>query len=69
MSQYEKISSYLDRHGSITPMEAFSALHITKLATRIGEMNRMGFTIVGQMESHKNQDGETSRYMRYRKEV
>ena len=69
MNQHEKISNYLDAHGSITPMDAFAALHITKLATRIGEMNRMGCNIVGKMETTKNQAGEVSRYMRYRKEA
>lgn len=67
MSQYKKISDYLDKHGSITPMDAFVSLHITKLSTRVGEMNRMGYKIVGSWETYTNEDGDTSRYMRYRK--
>jgi hypothetical protein len=35
MNQYERIDKYLDDFGSISPMEAFHDLGITKLATRI----------------------------------
>ena len=37
MSQYEMILDYIDRFGSISPMEAFMDLGITKLSTRISE--------------------------------
>lgn len=67
MTQHEKISNYIDSHGSITPMDAFSALHITKLATRISEMVRDGYKIEKVCEITMNQDGVVSRYMRYRK--
>lgn len=68
MSQYEKILKYLDRHPEgITPMEAFSELHITKLATRISEMIQMGHRFEKIPESHKTSDGERVHYMRYRK--
>ena len=64
MNQCKRISDYLDRHGSITPMEAFEKLRITKLATRIGEMIRSGHDIDKVMETHKNADGDVTRYMR-----
>ena len=68
MSQHEKILKYLDRHPEgITPMEAFTALNITKLATRVGELIRMGYQFEKILETHKNGDGETIRFMRYRK--
>ena len=67
MSQYDKIVSFMDKHGSITPMDAFTHLHITKLSTRIGEMIRMGHKIESTWETHTNQEGDTSRYKRYRK--
>ncbi len=40
MTQKEKILAYLDKEETISPMEAFSHLHITKLSTRIGEIVR-----------------------------
>lgn len=43
--QHERILRFLDENGSITPMEAFSELGITKLSTRIGEkVNYMRYT-------------------------
>ena len=47
-------------HGSITPMDAFRHLSITKLSTRIGEMKREGIRIGSEMVH-----GKESRYMRY----
>ena len=45
MTQSDRIMKYLEMNGSITPMEAFSDLGITKLATRISEMVRAGAKI------------------------
>lgn len=69
MSQHEKIRKYMDAHGSITMNEAYEHLHITKLNTRISEMIRGGEKIEKKWETHKNADGEVSRYMRYSKAV
>ena len=65
--QHERILQYLDEFGSITPMEAFSDLGITKLSTRIGEMIRKGVKIEKTMEVSKNRFGEKVSYMRYMK--
>ena len=65
MTQHERIANYIDTFGSITPMEAFSDLGITKLSTRVGEMVCSGYKIKRQLETGKNRFGETTRYMRY----
>jgi hypothetical protein len=66
MSQGEKIIKYLVHHPEgITPMEAFSVLRITKLATRISELKDIGYTFRSEYESHKNAEDETVRYKRY----
>lgn len=65
MSQHDMILSYMERRGSITPMDAFADLGITKLATRIGEMRRAGIAIIQNVETGKNRFGKTVRYMRY----
>ena len=65
MTQYEKIIDYMNDFGSISPMEAFADLGITKLATRISEMRRDGMDIIGTMETSRNRYGETTHYMRY----
>ena len=43
MTQYDLIIRYLKNTNSITPMDAFHHLGITKLATRISEMRKMGY--------------------------
>jgi hypothetical protein len=65
--QHERISDFIDRHGSITPMEAFTELGITKLSTRVGEMIRNGEKITKHRETGKNRYGEKVTYMKYTK--
>lgn len=65
--QHERILAYINEHGSITPMEAFSELGITKLSTRIGEMIVDGIEIEKEREQGINRFGEKVTYMRYRK--
>lgn len=69
MNQHKAILDYLEAHGSITPMEAFSNLGITKLSTRISEMIRRGHKFRKIPTEGKNRDGEPVRYMRYEKAV
>ena len=66
MNQREQIYDYMTDFGSITPMEAFADLGITKLATRVSEMRKEGVDIIGEWKSTKNRYGKTVRYMRYR---
>ena len=66
MTQHQKILQYMHDFGSITPMSAFMDLGITKLSTRIGEIERGGQAVCRTMETSKNRYGETVRYMRYR---
>lgn len=66
-SQHKRIWMYLERHPEgITPYEAFVILRITKLSTRIGEMIVLGYPIEKTPETHVNEVGEKSHYMRYK---
>ena len=65
MTQGKRILLYMDTFGSITPMEAFSDVGITKLATRISEMRRDGLEFEQTYEKSKNRFGEPVYYMRY----
>ena len=67
MNQYERIIDYINRFGSISPMEAFNDLGITKLSTRISEMRADGLAFDQGWETRKNRFGEKVRYMRYYK--
>lgn len=69
MTQHERILKYIEDFGSISPMEAFTDLGITKLATRISEMTREGHEFTKLMEVSQNRYGDTVHYMRYRKAV
>lgn len=66
MTQKERIANYIDQFGSISPMEAFMDLGITKLATQISSMIREdGMDIEKKYEKTKNRFGEPVYYMRY----
>ena len=65
MNQGERVIDYIKRFGSITPMEAFSDLGITKLATRISELRKEGMEFKKEFIKSKNRFGEPVHYMRY----
>jgi hypothetical protein len=67
MTQGERILKYIDEKGSITPMEAFAELGITKLATRISELRRGGEKIEKRYVTGTNRFGEKIQYMEYRR--
>lgn len=67
MTQGERILKYIDEKGSITPMEAFNELGITKLATRISELRRGGEKIEKRYVTGTNRFGEKIQYMEYRR--
>lgn len=65
MTQRQRILNYINENGSITPLDAFTELGITKLATRISSMIRDGYPIQKKREKSVNRYGETCYYMRY----
>ena len=74
LKQFEKLTTqqfnilwYISTYGSISPMEAFSDLGVTKLATRISEMRMLGIQFDQDYEGRLNRFGKKVRFMRYRK--
>ena len=65
ITQREAILQYIKEFGSITPMQAFADLGITKLATRISEMRKDGMTFKIEMVSVKNRYGKSVTYAKY----
>ena len=65
MTQHERIIAYIKRFGSISSMEAFRDLGITKLSTRISELKAQGIEFEQQYEEGRNRFGEDIRFMRY----
>ena len=65
MTQREAIIEYITEFGSITPMQAFADLGVTKLATRISEMRKDGMNFKIEMVSTMNRYGKSVSYARY----
>lgn len=65
MNQAEKVKNYIKDKGSITSMEAFRNLGITRLSARVSDLREMGVDVVTTWETSTNVFGETSRYARY----
>lgn len=65
-TQKQLILDYIDKFGSITPMEAFSDLGITKLATRVSEMiHEDGIEFYKDQVDSVNRFGKKVSYTRY----
>lgn len=68
MTQHDLILAHLDSYGSISPFEAFTEYGITKLATRISELKRLGYRFTSVMVEQENRFGQPVRFMRYWRE-
>lgn len=67
MTQCERILKYIGDFGSISTMQAFSDLGITRLASRIHDIKRMGIAIESETITGKNRYGESTHYSVYRR--
>lgn len=66
VTQKELILNYIRDFGSITPMEAFADLGITKLATVVSRMRRIdGIDFDIRMVTAKNRYGRPVRFAKY----
>lgn len=65
MNQCEKIVLYIQKFGSISSMEAFQDLGITRLSARIYELREEGYQFDETFEASKNRYGEIVYYKRY----
>lgn len=65
MTQKESIIDFIERNGSITPMQAIYELGCTKLATRIGELQADGYHFNKEFVRATNRYGRPCIYMKY----
>lgn len=65
MTQNERVLDYMKKVGPITHIEALSELGIMRLASRINDLKKQGYSIKSEMVSKKNYKGETIRFARY----
>lgn len=66
MTQNERVVEYINRFGSITTLEAFNDLGVTRLASRICDLTKMGYEFDKEFESAKNRYGDPVSYVRYK---
>ena len=66
VSQKQRILKYMNDFGSITTYDAFKDIGCTKLTTRISELRKEGYLIIGTAETSTNRYGEKVTYNRYR---
>ena len=64
-TQRQLILQYIEDFGSITPMQAYSDLGITKLATRISEMRAEGMEFHIEKVQTKNRYGKAVSFAKY----
>ena len=66
LTQCERILKRIVEKGSISPREAMNKLGIYRLASRVNDLKRRGYNIVGEMKSGKNKYGEKTNFKVYR---
>ncbi len=65
MSQCERILKYMNEHGSITTLEAFIDMGITRLSGRIHDLRQKGYNIKSEWIDVTNRYGETVTCCKY----
>ena len=65
-TQCQRILDYMERHGSISTLEAFNDLGVARLASRIHDLKDRGYNIKSETKTGKNRFGETTSYKVYR---
>ena len=63
-SQCMKVLRYIEQFGSITSLEAFEDLRVTRLSARIKDLKQLGYPIFSKTE-HYFHDGVYTHYARY----
>lgn len=66
MTQNEEILEYLNVHGSISDIEAYLELGCRRLASRICDLRKMGYSITSEDEPHTSRSGRKGYHTRYR---
>ena len=66
MTQTELVLKYIEDFGSITPLNAFADLGVTRLSACIFTLRKRGFPIITYTEQSTNRYGKTVRYARYK---
>ena len=63
--QQAAVLNYIKQHGSITSMEAFEHLGVTRLSAVVYNLKNKGYDIVSEPEQVKTRYGATATISRY----
>ncbi len=64
-TQNQRILDYMKEFGSITRIDAYKDLGVMCLNSRISDLRRLGYPIIGKTETVLNRYGEKCRICRY----
>lgn len=65
-TQAQRVLDYMREYGSITQLDALQELGVMRLASRVSELKKRGYNIVGERVAVKNRYGEHCYIKRYR---
>jgi hypothetical protein len=66
LRQIDRILRHLEDFGSITSLEAMKEYGIMRLASRITDLKKQGYSIISETETGKNRYDETTHWKVYR---
>lgn len=66
VTQCQRILDYMNRFGSISTLEAFNDLGVTRLASRIHDLKRMGYNITSEIKTGRNRFEELTSFKVYK---
>lgn len=64
-SQNDRVLDYMEEFGSITSLQAFADLGVTRLSARISDLKDRGYFIKAEPIKVRNRFGETNTVKRY----
>ena len=62
----EQIVEYMKRFGSINPLQALEDIGCFRLASRISDLKKQGYSIISERVHYKNRLGEAKHFNEYR---
>lgn len=65
MTQCERILLFMKECGGITSLDAMQDLGVMRLASRVSDLRKMGYSITAKTIKGANRYGETIHYKKY----
>ena len=65
-TQCEQILDYMKQFGSINPLQALQDIGCFRLASRISDLKKQGYSIISERVNYNNRLGEAKHFNEYR---